>query len=107
MTMLTRTAPAPGLRALNQPRIIAVEATRNDLPRAVAWRGGMQPVRRIHDTWRIDDEWWREHPVSRRYYRIELAGGHRITIYQDLVDKVWYAQHYSPPKSALQDRRAG
>ena len=45
------------------------------------------------DVWRIDDEWWRER-ISRRYFRVTLAGGVIRVLYQDLVTGAWYEQQY-------------
>jgi hypothetical protein len=89
------------LRPLNQPAPIAVEADEHGAPRAVLYRGALRPVAAITDTWRIDDEWWRDE-IARRYFALELQGGRRLTIYHDLVRDLWYAQPYEPPKSARQ-----
>ena len=53
-----------------------------------------QKVTAIEDIWRIDDEWWRDKPVSRLYYTILLTSGQRMVIYKDLVDNGWYRQTY-------------
>ncbi|MCK9518499.1 MAG: hypothetical protein M0R74_05650 [Dehalococcoidia bacterium] len=66
---------------------------------ALLWRGTYKRVLAIHESWRIDDEWWREE-ISRRYHLVELEGGRRITIFQDLVTDAWYAQPYEAPKGS-------
>jgi hypothetical protein len=53
-----------------------------------------QTVTAIKDKWRIDDEWWRNEPVSRLYYLVLLRSGHRLVLYKDLVNKCWYCQGY-------------
>jgi hypothetical protein len=65
----------------------------------VLYRGVFTDVAAIHDTWRIDDEWWRDE-IARRYFIVELQGGRRLTLYRDLVRDAWYAQTYE-----LQRRR--
>ena len=45
----------------------------------------------IHETWRIDDEWWRQ-PISRLYYQIVLENGKMMTLYRDLTNDTWHAQ---------------
>ena len=90
------------VRPLNQPAPAAVEADAG-LPRAVLWRGSFLRVAAIHDTWRIDDEWWREE-IARRYFVVELQGGRRLTLYQDLLSKDWFAQPYDGPRESA---RAG
>jgi len=47
------------------------------------------------DTWRIDDEWWREKPVSRLYHSVLLDDGRTVTIFHDLVADRWYGQSYA------------
>jgi hypothetical protein len=42
--------------------------------------------------WRLEDEWWRERPISRRYWHLELDSGKRINVFQDLIDGAWYQQ---------------
>jgi truncated hemoglobin YjbI len=56
-------------------------------------RGIHHPIARIQDTWRIDDEWWRD-LISRRYYVLVLHNDTLRTVYQNLVDGQWYEQRY-------------
>src|SRR3990172_4100629 len=81
------------LRPLSQPAPAAVEATPEGEPKAMLWRGVFKRVAAVHDSWRIDDEWWREE-IARRYFAVELEGGRRVTVYHDLVQNLWYAQAY-------------
>jgi hypothetical protein len=86
-----------GVRALNQPAPAAVEASPRGRPLAVLWRGVFRRVSAIHDTWRIDDEWWRDE-ISRRYFHVELDDGRRLTLYHDLYHDAWFAQPYDGPR---------
>ena len=95
---------AGGLRRLNEPQPVAVDATENGLPRAMLWKGLYRRVRAVHDTWRIDDEWWREE-IARRYFVVELEGGRRLTVYHDLRNDAWYSQGYEESRSIAQRRR--
>jgi hypothetical protein len=54
----------------------------------------MRTVAAVQDHWRIDDEWWRETPVSRVYYQLQLDSGRMITVYRDLVGGEWWEQRY-------------
>ena len=78
------------LRPLNEPRPVAVRANAAGTPLAV--RG--EAVAVVEETWRIDEGWWRERAVSRRYWRLTLAGGRAVTVYQDLLTGDWYEQRY-------------
>jgi hypothetical protein len=51
-------------------------------------------VESIVETWRIDDEWWREKSVLRRYWRVALEDGRVVDVYQALVSGRWYRQAY-------------
>jgi hypothetical protein len=64
----------------------------------VLWRGVYRRVAAIHDSWRIDDEWWREE-IARRYFVVELDDGRRLTLYHDLIADAWYAQPYDGPRA--------
>jgi protein ImuB len=39
---------------------------------------------------RIDTGWWRDGPMARDYFRVELMGGERLWIYRDLQTKRWF-----------------
>ncbi len=46
----------------------------------------------INDLWQVDDEWWREHPISRRYYQVTTQDEQRLTIFRDQLNGSWYWQ---------------
>jgi hypothetical protein len=48
-------------------------------------------VAEIVETWRIDDEWWRE-PISRRYVDVVLDGGKHVVLFEDLHTWQWHVQ---------------
>ena len=83
-----------GFRSLNTPLPLVVEATAEGWPLAVTLRGRRVPVRKVQDCWRIDDEWWRETPVRRLYWRLALADDRITTVFQDLLEKTWCRQNY-------------
>jgi len=91
-------AGAGGLRLLNQPLPAAVEGSPAGEPVAVIWQGRYQRIRAIADSWRIDDEWWRDE-IARRYFVAELESGRRLTLFCDLVTGAWYAQSYEGPQA--------
>ncbi len=71
-----------------------MQATDRGAPRAVRLRGHHLTVKRILDVWRIDNDWWRPQPISRRYFLVELNNGLLQTLYQDLASGAWFMQHY-------------
>ncbi|MBI4282176.1 MAG: hypothetical protein HY672_01645 [Chloroflexi bacterium] len=61
-------------------------------PAELRLRGKWLKVESVDDRWRIDDEWWRDEPVSRMYFTCAADRGIRVTVFQDLVTKQWYGQ---------------
>ena len=55
---------------------------------------GASHVEAMLETWRIDDEWWRERAVSRVYFSVLLEDGRTVTVYQDLISGRWARQAY-------------
>ena len=97
MRPLVAKPPVPrraDLRPLNAPSPLQVQA--DDQGRIVSiWRQGRltpRTIAAIQDHWRIDDEWWREHPVSRIYYELLLDDGTLLTVYHDLLTDLWFEQ---------------
>lgn len=82
------------LRPLAGPRLLRVEIDDHDNPCAIAFEGATRTVVAIQDRWRIDDEWWREAPIARTYYRLQLDGERIVTVYQDLIGGEWWLQRY-------------
>ena len=63
---------ARAVRALNVPVPITVQATPAGEPQTVRRSRWAAPraVQMVQDCWRVDDEWWRERPISRLYYAV-------------------------------------
>ena len=85
----------PGrVRPLNRPRPVRVEADEDGRPTAVYVSGRRYAVEAVLETWRIDDEWWRQRPISRIYFSLLLEGGRTVTVYQKLSSSRWAMQAY-------------
>ena len=94
---------AGALSPLGLPRPLTVRTGPGGKPSEVqrpARRGAPSAaltVERVEETWRIVDEWWRETPLRRSYYRITLAGGSSLTLFHDDTQppgEGWYEQRY-------------
>ena len=97
--MVTHPGTAPGAgplyRPLNLPCPAAVRTDARGLPQAVAGSPAGESaaaVRALLDVWELDDEWWREDPIRRRYFRLLLADGRVLTVFYDLVSGSWFRQ---------------
>jgi len=75
------------------PREIGVRVNGRGEPAVVTWNYRQSRVAAIQNTWRIDDEWWRER-ISRQYFKVELESGLVLTVFRDLVADKWYQQKY-------------
>ena len=60
--------------------------------RSLVQKGLNLAVTSINDLWQVDDEWWREHPISRRYYQVTTQDERRLTIFRDQLNGSWYWQ---------------
>jgi hypothetical protein len=88
-----KTLCAGTLKPVNLPEPVSVDETDTGKPIAVRMPG-KQVIQAIDDCWRIDDEWWRNEPISRLYYTVRSARGQRLIIYKDLINGKWYRQTY-------------
>jgi hypothetical protein len=83
------------LRALNVPQLTVVELDVHGTPTKIEIRNGevreMVTIDAVRETWRIDDEWWRE-PITRMYYEVLLQRGARLVLFVDLVKQEWFVQ---------------
>ena len=76
---------------LHEPKLVKVLANASDEPSAVTRNGKQCHVMAMLNSWRIDDEWWREE-ISRHYFQVELQNGAVMTIFHDLITSKWYEQ---------------
>jgi hypothetical protein len=76
------------------PRPIRVEADEAGGPQAVTLSRRQLLVETVLETWRIEDEWWRERPISRLYYRLLLEDGRTVDVYKALRTGRWFRQAY-------------
>jgi len=75
------------LRAVNEPRAVAVEL--NESGRMTVGRpdgGRSDKLKPFSNRGRIDDEWWRQ-TISRSYLELLLAGGKRIVVFQEFTNR--------------------
>ena len=66
-------------------------------PSGAAPSGRTHEVERIEEVWRIAEEWWREAPLQRTYYRVLVDGGRAFTLFHDdaaAPAEGWYEQRY-------------
>ena len=75
-------------KRLGRPR--AAEVTVG--PKGVPVRVGARSVEAVLEDWLVEDRWWSERPVRRRYFELVLAGGRDIVVFRDLTTGRWLIQ---------------
>ena len=75
-------------RRLAEPRPATVEAAADGRPETVDGRR----VDAIRESWLIEDRWWTDVPLRRRYWEVVTADGRNLVAYRDLVRGRWYTQ---------------
>ena len=83
---------ADRLRALNVPQLVEVELDADGMPVNVKREpGNGKRVEATGESWRIDDEWWRQ-AIVRRYVEVVLEGGGRLVLFEDQITGEWWMQ---------------
>ena len=77
------------LRALNAPQQVSITVGDHGLPATVGGRA----VEAVREEWRVEEGWWTERPVRRRYLELVLADGRIAVVYEDRREPGhWYQQ---------------
>ena len=77
----------PGVRRLGTPRSVDV-GEHDGVPAQV----GGTAVEAVSEDWLVEDRWWTDRPLRRRYFELVLEGGANAVVYRDLIAGGWFAQ---------------
>jgi hypothetical protein len=77
-----------GPRRLAPPRPIKVRADPAGRPQAISGRA----VEAIRESWLVEDRWWTDAPLRRRYWEVVTADGRDLVVFRDLQGGRWFAQ---------------
>jgi hypothetical protein len=77
-----------GLRRLSTPRRVAVDAGEDGQPLVVDGRD----VDAVRESWLLEDRWWTERPVARRYWEVVTVCGRDEVVFHDLRSGRWWRQ---------------
>ncbi len=75
-------------RVLYRPRPATVEVDREDTPIRVAHKR----VEAVREDWLVEDRWWTERPLRRRYMEIVTDDGASVVVFRDLASGRWFLQ---------------
>jgi hypothetical protein len=74
-------------RALNPPR-----------PARVRWNGDRpaqvdgEAVESLRESWLVEDRWWTDEPLRRRYWELVGERGRNLVVFHDLSSGRWFLQ---------------
>ena len=77
-----------GPRRLNVPIPARVIAGVGGRPRAVDGHR----VEAVRESWLIEDRWWTDAPLRRRYWEVVTESGRNLVVFRELGRGVWYRQ---------------
>jgi hypothetical protein len=75
-------------RALNLPRPVRVRAGDEGKPSTVDGRA----IEAVCESWLVEDRWWTERPLRRRYWELVDVRGRNLVVFHDLRSGGWFAQ---------------
>jgi hypothetical protein len=75
-------------RRLAVPRRASVTADADGQPLAVDGR----VVDSVRETWLLEDHWWTELPLRRRYWEVVTVCGSDRVVFHDLIAGGWWRQ---------------
>jgi hypothetical protein len=76
----------PASRRLAVPRPSTVLAGRGGRPLSV---DGHEVVA-VRESWLLEDRWWTERPVRRRYWEVVTIDGRNLVVFRELVEGGWF-----------------
>jgi hypothetical protein len=65
-----------------------VRVGRGGVPQAVEGRA----VEVVRESWLVEDRWWTEAPLKRRYWEVVSASGRNVVVFHDLLSGGWFTQ---------------
>ena len=51
-----------------------------------------QLVESVRESWLVEDRWWTERPVRRRYWEVVTASGRDEIVFHDIAGGRWWRQ---------------
>lgn len=75
-------------RRLSRPRPARVRAGPGGRPLTIDGR----PVEAIRESWLVEDRWWTDRPLRRRYWEAITDDGDDAIVFRELLSGRWYRQ---------------
>ncbi|HEX6026038.1 MAG TPA: hypothetical protein VFZ00_28865 [Solirubrobacter sp.] len=81
-------AAGRGPRRLAKPKPVRVKATDTGRPQRI----GNREVDAVRESWLVEDRWWTDEPLRRRYWEVVTADGRDLVVFRDLEQGRWFTQ---------------
>ena len=75
-------------RRVLEPKPVPVSARADGCPRSV----GGRRVDAVRESWLVEDRWWSDVPLRRRYWEVVTGDGRDLVVFRDLEAGRWYEQ---------------
>jgi hypothetical protein len=79
---------SPGQKRLSVPKRVAVGAGAGGRPELVDGR----EIDSVRESWLIEDRWWTDKPLRRRYWEVVTVCGRDEVVFHDLRTGRWWRQ---------------
>lgn len=76
------------MKRLNGPKGARVRVGTRGRPVAVDGR----PVDAVSESWLLEDRWWTDAPLRRRYWEVVTGDGRSLVVFRDLDSGAWFSQ---------------
>jgi hypothetical protein len=71
-----------------EPQAVRVTPGAGGCPRLIAGHR----VDAVRESWLVEDRWWTEAPLRRRYWEVVTDDGRDLVVFRDLEAGRWYQQ---------------
>ena len=85
--MQGRQGAQSGPRSLGLPRAARVRALEGR-PREV----NGEAIESVRESWLVEDRWWTDRPLRRRYWEAVGVRGRNLIVFRDLLGGGWFLQ---------------
>ena len=55
-------------------------------------RVGGKGVEAVRESWLVEDRWWSDRPLRRRYWEVVTDDGRNLIVFHEISTQAWYAQ---------------
>jgi hypothetical protein len=76
------------VKRLSEPKPVTVDTADDGRPQHIDGHA----IEAVRESWLIEDRWWTDRPLRRRYWEVVTADGRNLVAFRDLVLGRWFTQ---------------